>query len=153
MKLHLIRHAKAKSPSEVTDFERNLSSKGKEQAEKLTHYLMGKKLPQEVWCSSAKRTVETLSFIELNHSFSVVRKMNELYLCSKDLYLKELWSTKIENDLLIIGHNFGISDLVNYFTGELVMMDTAEYICIDFGNLLINESSKDTGVIIDRFIP
>ncbi len=153
MKLHLVRHANAKSSDGVLDFNRILSGKGKLQAKNLANYLVNKKLPNEVWCSSASRTIETLSYIEKSHIFSKKKEMGELYLCSKDVYLKELWQKKTSHDLLIVGHNFGISDLVNYFTGELIVMSTAEYICIDFGGLNLSESSKDTGTIIERFIP
>jgi len=153
MKLHLIRHAKANYPKEMLDFDRSLSEKGRWQAEKLADYLSSKLLPSDVWCSAAQRAKETFSFIEKGHSFFNKRIVNELYLCPKDFFLKELWSLGQKEDLLIVGHNFGISDLVNYFTGELLLMDTGEYICIDFGELNLNESSKDTGTIIDRFIP
>ena len=153
MKLHLIRHANAQFPKETLDIERFLSTKGQEEAKQLAVFLSGKNLPDEVWCSAAQRTKETLSYVEKQHSFSVKKELNELYLCSKDLYLKKLWGSDLNVDLLIVGHNFGISDLASYFTGELLLMETAEYICIDFGDLSLNESSKETGVIIDRFIP
>ncbi len=153
MKLHLIRHAKAQSPLQQLDFDRPLSEKGKVQANSLAAFLLDKQLPDEVWVSSASRTLETLSYLESSHSFFEKKMMDELYLCSKDVYLKKLWSKKQNGDLLIVGHNFGISDIVNYFTGELIMMKTAEYICIDFGDFNLNESSKETGIIIERFIP
>ena len=153
MKLYLIRHAKAKYPKEMLDIDRSLSEQGRVQAEKLANFLSNKTLPTDVWCSASQRTIETLTYIEKKHSFLLKKKMNELYLCTKDYFLKELWSGNQKDDLLIVGHNFGISDLVNYFTGELLLMDTAEYICIDFGELNLNESSKGTGTIVDRFIP
>ena len=153
MKLHLIRHAQAQFPEGGLDIERFLSDKGRGQARQLADFLSSKDLPNEVWCSAAQRTKETLSFIEKEHSFPVRIELNELYLCSKDLFLKKIWGSDLQKDLLIVGHNFGVSELVNYFTGELLLMDTAEYICIDFGDLSLNESSKETGVIVDRFIP
>ena len=67
--------------------------------------------------------------------------------------LEQLWNNTQESEILIVGHNFGISDLLNYYTGETILLGTCEYVCIDFGALKISESSKETGTISNQFRP
>ena len=151
MKLHVIRHAKAASSIGESDFDRPLAQKGTLQAQELARYLQGKIENTTVWCSDAKRTRESFDLIKMNSSFKDILYKVDFYLCEKEVMLEQIWNNAPEGDLIIIGHNFGISDLVNYFTDELILMRTGEYICIDFGELSLKESSKDTGRISDQF--
>ena len=50
----------------------------------------------------------------------------------KKTYLKLIWQENHPDDLVLIGHNFGISDLANYFLDNQIELRTAEYICIEF---------------------
>ncbi|MBL1278754.1 MAG: histidine phosphatase family protein [Fluviicola sp.] len=151
MKLYLIRHAKAVSSSGELDVDRILASKGLEQSEALSVYLCGKLENTTVWCSEANRTRETFKIIAENSHFTDVLYRLDFYLCDKETMLEQLWKNSNEKDVLIVGHNFGISDLLNYFTDESISMRTGEYFCIDFGELSLKESSKSTGRIVDGF--
>ena len=151
MKLHLIRHAKAEKPSGQSDISRNLAEKGIKQSIGLSEYLKDKLSNTIVWCSDANRTRETLKYISKNNDFNSIHYKIDLYLCSKETMLEQIWNTSADKDIVIIGHNFGISDLANYFTKELLLMQTGSYICIDFGNLMLKESSINTGRIVDQF--
>ncbi|MCH2231274.1 MAG: histidine phosphatase family protein [Crocinitomicaceae bacterium] len=153
MKLHLIRHGKAEQGTiETTDINRKLSTKGIKQTTQLGNYLT-KLNDIEVWCSDAIRTRETLFSIQKSCQFSNVNYFFDLYLCSKVDLLSLLWKRKSEEDLIIIGHNFGISDLLSYFADTPLEMRTSEYYCLDFGNLARNETSQGTGSIVDYYRP
>ncbi len=151
MKLHLIRHGKAAHSIGELDFNRPLSEKGRSQAEALGKYLKKKVDNCAVWCSDANRTRETLELISKVVNFGETNYKADFYLAEKELMLGQLWKDSSQVDRVIVGHNFGISDLLGYFTGELILMQTGEYICIDFGDLTLVESSKNTGTICDQF--
>ncbi len=152
MKLHLIRHAKALQPVlNENDFDRALADRGIKQATALGAYLKEKNVTCEVWCSDAVRTRETLAIIEQQNKFDSITFFDEFYLCSKETFLEKLWLDSSAKDVIIVGHNFGISDLANYFLDDMLEMRTCEYICIEFKTEKRNETSRDAGVIVDRW--
>ena len=151
MKLHLIRHGKAVKYNGKDDHSRTLSKKGVGQIERLTEYLGDTLNNVEAWSSSSARTIGTLEILSNEIDFADEKIIDAFYLCSKEDYLDKIWKNSNELDIVIIGHNFGISDLVNYLSDELTLMSTGEYICLDFNSLSLKESSKGTGIIVDRF--
>lgn len=154
MKLHLIRHAEpVDSAPSGKDIERELTEFGRQQAKSLALHLSKRIDNSEVWCSNAIRTKETLEILQSSVSFGECHFLADLYLCSKSTYLQYLWESNGSKDLIIIGHNFGISDLLEYFTDDEISMQTCEYICIDLGTLRREELSKGSGIIIDRYLP
>ncbi|MFA7272650.1 MAG: histidine phosphatase family protein [Crocinitomicaceae bacterium] len=155
MKLHLIRHAKTEqfSPTEK-DFDRQLMKRGKSQGKELSEFLLKTTISEShVHCSSAARTRETLDYLMDNFQSSPILFHKELYLCSLDTYLKWIWSQNHGSDLVLIGHNFGISDLANYFLDTVIEIRTAEYICIEFPFHSWKETSRATGVLTNQFRP
>lgn len=155
MKLHLLRHAKTDQFS-VTgkDYDRELLTRGKKQSLGVLNFLENQDLKSTlVYCSGATRTRETLSFLIEQFTETNVHFSNEFYLCSLQSYLEWLWQQNHEEDLFIIGHNFGISDLANYFLEENHEMQTAEYICIEFPFNNWTETSIATGNLFLRFRP
>jgi len=155
MKIHLIRHAKT-SPSTlyVNDFDRKLLPKGVVQANVLGSYLNTKGIkPLSTWCSSAIRTKETLSILQHVNSMGEISLLNDLYLCDREIYLKKIWELNHGKELMIIGHNDGISEFASYLTGESIAMRTSDYYCIEFESKTWNEVSIGTGRIIDHFHP
>lgn len=154
MKLHIIRHAEpATSSNTGKDIDRTLTATGIEEARVLAEYLSERVSGCEVWCSGAVRTRETLDTLQKTISFGDCIYYPDFHLCPQSTYLHYLWQSETEDDLVIIGHNFGISDLVGYFTDEEMILQTAEYICIEFENLKRNELSTGTGTIVNRFHP
>lgn len=155
MKLHLIRHAKT-APTEfsVKDFERSLLTKGIIQSNVLAYYLSEHSISSKfTWCSDAIRTRETLSILKQVNDLGKIVYSPELYLCDRDIYLELIWKQKGDKDLLFIGHNDGISDLVNYFSGQNIVLKTSEFVSIEFSFDTWKEVSFDTGIITSRFRP
>jgi len=152
MKLHLVRHGDAEITSKSgKDFDRLLSERGLKQTQGLGLYLKNKITNSEFWCSDAARTRETLASIANTCPIHRPMYLKSLYLCSKQDLLHHIWKRESSKDLLIVGHNFGISDLLSYFVDDSIEMQTAEYYCIDFKELASNETFQGTGIIADHF--
>lgn len=150
MKLHLIRHAKTNQLSPTgRDFDRALLPKGNKQVD-----LLKKEISINdddlIFSSSAKRTKQT---VEALLEPSRIQYLDELYLCSSKEYLRLIWKQPTSNDLWIIGHNYGISELANYFLETDLEMRTSEYVCIEFETDNWAETFRGTGVLTNRYRP
>jgi len=155
MKLHLIRHAKTEQFSPTgKDFDRELMKRGRKQCVELNQFLVNQDLKDTlVFCSSADRTKETLSYLMTNFSNENCFFDKELYLCSLKFYLEFLWKINHEKDIMLIGHNFGISDLANYFLDSEIEMRTAEYLLVSLPFDSWNETSGATGSLTLQYRP
>ncbi|MDX2362062.1 MAG: histidine phosphatase family protein [Crocinitomicaceae bacterium] len=154
MRIHFIRHAKAKSSSSSGhDIHRDLSNEGQKQVVALVDHLKIRIENIDVWCSTANRTSQTLDVLGKTITFKSIEHFDDLYLCSKATFMEHLWASDSSDDLVIIAHNFGISDIVSYFSEEPVELRTSEYVCLDFGDLSRAETSRGTGTIVDRYRP
>ena len=149
--LHLLRHAKTEQISPTgKDFDRFLMKKGLRQRKDLKRFFNTVTGIENVWCSSAKRTRETLEPLE---GLPAPSFHDELYLCSHRTMLEKLWESNAEGDILIIGHNFGISDLVNYFCDTAIELRTGQYVCISFNCENWSEVFQGTGIITQVYRP
>jgi phosphohistidine phosphatase len=117
-RLMLVRHAHAKvQAAAVTDFERPLSRRGKAEAKATALSLIEEgALPELLLASPARRTLQTAEVFarELQIPERHVRQDELLYLATPDTILQVIHGCgpRIEQ-LMIIGHNPGISALAN----------------------------------------
>ncbi len=154
MKLHLLRHGKTHQHSDSgRDFDRKLNAKGLAQCDLLGDYFTAKEFDCEAWCSGAVRTRETFTQVAEKVDLGSVVMREDLYLCSRAVMLEALWARPGSDDLLIVGHNFGISDLATYLTDERIELSTGGYICISFDGMSWEEISRGTGTIWDQYRP
>ncbi|MDG1331073.1 MAG: phosphoglycerate mutase family protein [Crocinitomicaceae bacterium] len=154
MKLHLLRHGKTQQQSTTgRDYDRELNEKGLAQCQMLGEYFKKIDLSCETWCSSAKRTRLTYSNVAKKLRLDKIVMREDLYLCSRSTLLEALWERSGDEDLLIIGHNFGISDLATYLTDVRIELRTGGYICIEFADFRWEEVSRGLGVISDQYRP
>lgn len=154
MKLHLLRHGKTHQQSNTgRDYDRKLNEKGIIQCEFLGEYFAAKNLDCEVWCSSAKRTRETFVNVTKKVELKKVVMREDFYLCSRETMLEALWQRSGNDDLLIVGHNYGISELATYLTDVRIELRTGGYICIEFVDFRWEELSRGLGVISDQYRP
>lgn len=155
MKLHLLRHAKTEDKAASgKDFDRELLPKGIAQAKEMGLYLnerLSRKIT--VHCSSSARTRETAALVQESFGFRDIRFSDKLYHASLHTLLDFIWSLDGGEDILLIGHNEGISDLASYFTDKFVSMKTCGYICISFEAGSWKETSRGTGKETDLFRP
>ena len=147
MIVNFLRHAKTETTSSSgKDYDRNLAPKGRAQCEEIKK-IVNSILSDEtiIYCSAAIRTRQTAELIfgdQKSVSYS-----EELYLSTKEMILEFICSQESSQEILIIGHNFGISELVSYLSGSQVVMKTSGFVRLDFPNFSIRELSASTGVI------
>ena len=146
MKLYLVRHANALE-SPLGDYERKLSEKGNVQCVDLGSFIVSKKITskKKVLCSSAKRTKETC-FNIFNTSEGVSFRKG-LYLASSMELLDCICSIASDEDIVLIGHNNGLSELASYLTAKHIVMRTASCVEIRFPFDHSKFISKGTGEI------
>ena len=155
MNLFLVRHAKTeKIAVSGKDFDRELAEKGRLQAEILNNFITKFDFDDvDIWCSDAVRTKQTLSYFDTQFPSTNIEFKNELYLASATEVKELIWNTESDKDLLVIGHNKGISDIASYFLGEDIHLKTATFIQISFEAKTRQEWSADLGKIQTIFRP
>lgn len=153
LRLHLLRHAKTEqfSPS-GNDFDRYLMEKGTRQCDALVDHFSGISGIKNVWCSDATRTRQTLEPLSIL-GLPKAEYSKDLYLCSYKAILERIWKHTDAGDLLIVGHNFGISDLASYFADERIELRTAGYVRIGFEVDSWKETSRGNGIIEELYRP
>ena len=150
MIVHLLRHAKTEvSSSSGRDFDRRLVPKGHQQCAELQKNIYSKISSRtNIFCSSAHRTKETAAAV-FDESRSI-EYFESLYLTDLSGLLAFIWKQESDADMLIIGHNFGISELASYLIGKQVVMKTSGFISIDFEGFTAKEISNSNGVLISN---
>ena len=150
MIVHLLRHAKTETSSTSgKDYDRKLVAKGHEQCTQLKNIIsviLGAET--KVYCSSAQRTRETAKLIF--DSAKPISYFDELYLCGKKRLFDFICEQNSEKEILIIGHNFGVSELASYFIGKQVVMKTGGFMSIEFPDFSIGEISASTGILMSN---
>lgn len=153
MKLHLLRHADPEiGIRQKSDFDRKLSSKGLMQLPKISTTLkkrtdLFKHL--EIYSSPSKRTKQTVEGATEGVSGLKINYSEELYLPTIDKLLSFLNHLNTSNDILIVGHNPGLSQLASYFSGQQIVLSPGDLISLYFE---INHSdgfSMDTASIVN----
>ena len=138
-RLTLLRHAKS-SWTEVSlaDHDRVLSERGERDAPKMGKRMAAQKVrPSLIIASSAARARATAKFIAeaLKYPAEFLQVEKELYLATSDQIL-ELVCNQEDNfsDLLLIGHNPGITDLANRLLPSISLnnLPTSGVIALDF---------------------
>jgi phosphohistidine phosphatase len=153
MKLHLLRHAKTNQISPTgKDFDRELLPRGYEQLQEFKEYCA--EHPFQVGlilCSGAVRTRQTLVELQALWPASSVLYIDELYLASKQTILDAICALKSPDDVLVIGHNEGLSELTIYLSDQAVWHKTCGYVSLEFPFESSALVSKETGVIVGSF--
>lgn len=151
MRLLLIRHANAQEFSTSgKDHDRALSGKGQKQCEKTKSVLskLDVNLSEFIsFSSTSKRTKETTNLL-FNGSLSFSFRKN-LYLASSSELMQFIWDLKTNKDLLILGHNNGLSQLASYFTGKSIFLKTGSFVTLHFPFDCSNELSIGLGEIVN----
>lgn len=154
MKLHLLRHAKTDQSSPTgKDFDRKLLPRGIAQCADLRNALPKEIADVQVWCSGSARTRETYELIAHGGKLKDAQFRDDLYLASRSELFDIIEKHSGTQDLLIIGHNFGISDLATYLLDERIELRTAGYICISFESNSWSEISIGLGTKYSEYRP
>ena len=126
-KIVLIRHAEAAN-NNLDDSLRSLNNRGIEQLKEIT--VKDNPIPLEgktsVLVSSAVRTQQTFQAIKPFLNTDEIEIQSNLYLASKEILLLTIQDTLEKYDnLVIIAHNPGLSDLLSYLTFDEYHCETA----------------------------
>jgi phosphohistidine phosphatase len=153
MKLHLLRHAKTNplSPTSL-DFDRELLPRGYEQINELKTFLKAHPIePNIILCSSAMRTRQTLAEIQDLWPEASIQFIDELYLAEKEEILKLICALNSSEEILVVGHNEGLSDLVMNLAHSPHALKTCGFISMEFPFDSSAYISADTGRILAMF--
>ncbi len=158
MRLYLLRHGEAEDHSSTgKDFDRGLTELGRKQVERVKNRFLKDREGVEftVFCSSAKRTKETWQVIAPVIETAELDFLDELYLAERVQLLNFIWNVNHPtDDVLIVGHNNGISDLASYLLDDSITMPTSGLIVIDFPEAKdLSETGIGTGVKVSKCFP
>ena len=151
-RLTLLRHAKSSwtEPS-LADHDRVLSERGERDAPKMGKRMAARKVrPSLIIASSAARARATAKFIAeaLKYPAEFLQVEKELYLATPDQIL-ELVCSQEDNfsDLLLIGHNPGITDLANRLLPSIGLnnLPTSGVVALDFDTKKWSELAEVSG--------
>jgi phosphohistidine phosphatase len=135
-RIHIIRHAKSSWAEEgMRDFDRPLNDRGERDAP-----IMAARLHEHISsidfivASPAKRTSQTSQYFcsAFNYPVDKIHFEPRIYEAPLEALIKtvnEIPDTA--NEVLFIGHNFGVSYLVNYLTDQNVQMPTCAIASIE----------------------
>jgi len=147
--LFLLRHGKAVSSSAgLQDFDRSLSDQGREQAERVGKYLQQQNIGFDlVLSSTALRARETTELVlTATESMSEVRFDQRIYEASVQQLLELVSQIEEEkNEVLLVGHNPGLEELLKRLTGRFESMRTSTLAKIAFGASEWTEAVAEKG--------
>ena len=126
-RLSLVRHANAEQDSDVRDFERPLSRKGRNEAEEMAKRFLERELvPDLILSSAALRTRETADTFArvLAVPARLLQADDSLYLADGEQILAAIRAVGPRvTHLMVIGHNPGISAAAISLAPETVTTD------------------------------
>ncbi len=155
LKLFVLRHGKAQKPvANLQDFDRRLTSKGMAQVNQVGYILSaeGVKIDQFI-SSGAARTGETAQIATHYLAIPEVMYDDKLYLAERseiEFFIKKHATQK---NVLLVGHNFGLSDFVSYLTGDVLVLSTGMLVEIELDIDNWTEIDAGKGTIIQKIKP
>lgn len=129
--LHLLRHAKTNQVSATgKDFDRELLPKGIKQCAEMKSFLSKDSLLiDQILCSKAKRTLQTHELCNLDTNQTHFTK--NLYLCTAMEMIQEISHFAKGKNILVVGHNDGISQLASYLCDDYIHLQTCGFVSIE----------------------
>ena len=127
--LLIMRHAKSSwNHPELSDYDRPLNARGKQDAPRMGEYLHQQGLiPDRILTSSAKRARKTANKVAKSCGYTgKVKKLNALYDTVPGVYYNTLQALPDKYQrVMVVGHNPTMEQLVNHLTGHIEQMPTA----------------------------
>lgn len=153
MLLHLLRHAKTNQNSPTgKDYDRELLPRGYAQIEELKKFFDANPIaPKYILCSSAKRTRQTLAELQNFWPKAQIILLDQLYLAAKHEILSEICALQTPDEILVIGHNEGLSELAIYLTDQALWLKTCGFMSLDLPFETSAYISANTGNVRAKF--
>ncbi len=154
LRLHLLRHSEPHAfGSFKSDKERSLSEYGKMQCETLRTQLDLDWSDITIWCSTANRTRETALNLVPASVVENIEFKDELYHATIRMLFDLVTTHEGTKELMIIGHNNGLTDFLNYLSDRTIIMQTGHYICLEFHLDQWNEVSRSLATVVHELVP
>lgn len=134
IRLYILRHGKSSYDTDK-DFDRGLTDRGKNDARVLGEFLKERGERPEFWfSSSAKRANKTAKLVNEASGFDAdIHKSKKLYLASAGEIIEQILKLDIQSkSIIVIGHNPGLTALVNFFGVNLDNLPTCGLVCFEF---------------------
>lgn len=136
-KLIILRHGKSSWDNyNLGDFDRPLSERGERNAAEIGSFIKVKSgVPKLILTSSAVRALQTATIAagSMDYQKENIQSDRILYLAWSDEILRRLSETPDDIDYcLLVGHNPGLTELINYFGVRLDNLPTGSAACFEF---------------------
>jgi phosphohistidine phosphatase len=152
--LYLVRHSKSswKNPG-LTDFERPLNKRGKRDAPLVGKLLAGWGInPEVIFSSPAKRARKSATIIaeEIGYPPDEIVTLAAIYDASVADLLKVIRDIDDRyHEVMLFGHNPGMTGLVNYLSDfDLDNLPTSGIVCIEFDKRAWRRISRHSGSLV-----
>lgn len=133
--LLVLRHAKSSwSNQNMSDFERPLNGRGRQDAPRMGRWIKQQDMtPELIVTSAAERALTTAELVALDSGYDAeLRVTRQFYLASPGAYIAALRTLDDSyTRVMVVGHNPGMEDLVEALTGLATGMPTAAVACIE----------------------
>ncbi|MFT6910136.1 MAG: phosphohistidine phosphatase [Methylophagaceae bacterium] len=127
--LYLLRHGKASSENNCSDFDRSLTDTGLDQAEKIGQWMSTHDLkPDSVLTSPAKRALMTTEIVSRRLTIDPknIHIAPQMYQANLDTLLKVLAGcSPLNHKVLLVGHNPSLEYLVDYLVSASITHELA----------------------------
>lgn len=122
-----MRHSKSSWENlNLSDHDRPLNERGQKDAPVMYQELINNNwLPDTVFLSSSKRTIETLALMNFDKSITKIEIKPSIYHASIGELINQLQLIEENKTTMILGHNPGCELLVNQLTGKWYRMPTS----------------------------
>lgn len=126
--LYVVRHGQAEPQHESGDFQRRLTAQGELDVEALARASRSNRVVgSPLWTSPSQRTTQTAQTLlkEWHEAPMNMQTQDEAYLASDRSWTQWIrhWDNAHDSGWLV-GHNPGLSDLVQYLTGHSISLST-----------------------------
>lgn len=156
--LLILRHGKAEPRNiDERDFDRKLAISGRLQAEMTGNTIAVREgTPDLIYSSSAPRAWETARIVaeKVSYSLENIRTDGELYMATS-LWLRHLLGN-IGDEIkscLLVGHNPGLTDLINHFGVRLDHLPTASVAAFQFNVDSWKEIAAENAHFLWLYVP
>lgn len=149
--LYICRHAKSSwQNSNLSDFERPLNDRGLKTAPKMADFLFKQTpKPEEIISSTAKRALHTALIYNQKLNVRLTEEKDLYHIDYMELFHYICALPNNLNTVAIVGHNPGLTNIVNYLTGaDIYNIATAGIAAIQFEVNDWAEISGETGELL-----
>ena len=151
--LLILRHGEAEQGIPKHDFERALKKRGEQEAQAAGAAVRRRGIQLDlIICSAAQRTQQTAKRAAQTVAYNgPIEKLETLYLSGVPQHLEVLAGLNSAcQNVLLVGHNPDLEDLVNRLTGEYTPLTTGALVGIDLNTNSWKTISASPGTL--RFV-